>query len=320
MLAAIVLLVAGASVAAYAALSRHRRAGAPRTLALRPPVGTATGTTPTTPTAPGATTPTAPGVSGTSRLPAPPSGAAPPKIPTQTPTPEGSGGGAGQSANSLLFPPEAGKGSKATKSSKAAKTGSSGGKGSSEGVSEGGGGAGSSSEGASGAGSNGAGNGSQPPTPILLDTNAASTYNPNAYPSSLFGDPSLAIDGEASTAWTAGVEAAIAPRMAEGIVLDLKTAQKLASLKLKTSTTGFSVEIYGANGHALPATIADPAWKRLHGPRAVRRKSVAIKLATKGAAYRFVLLWLVKAPPGSTAAAPGQVAIGELELFPPKPR
>ena len=32
--------------------------------------------------------------------------------------------------------------------------------------------------------------------PILLDTNAASTYNPYAYPASNFGDPSLAIDGE----------------------------------------------------------------------------------------------------------------------------
>ena len=42
-----------------------------------------------------------------------------------------------------------------------------------------------------------------PEQPILLDTNAASTYNPYNYPESEFGDPSLVIDGETGTAWTA---------------------------------------------------------------------------------------------------------------------
>ena len=49
---------------------------------------------------------------------------------------------------------------------------------------------------------------SEQPTPILLDTNAATTYNPSNYPESGFGDPGLAIDGEPSTAWTAQVSRA----------------------------------------------------------------------------------------------------------------
>jgi hypothetical protein len=308
-LAATVLLVAGASVAAYAALSKHTPR-AHRTLALRPPTtpvlpGTAPGATTTTPTTPGARTGT----------PVAPTGTAPPKIPTQTPTPkaEGSSGGAGQSSNPF-FPPEA-KGSKSSKSS-SSKAGKSGGtsNGSKAGVSEGNGGEGSSSTSSKGSGSE---SGKEPPTAILLDTNAASTYNPNAYPASLLGDPGLAIDGEPSTGWTASVQAASAPKTAEGIVLDLKTAQKLGSARVKTTTPGITVEIYGANGHTLPATITDPAWKQLHGTRVLKKKTVTVKLKTKGAAYRFVLLWITKAPSSSTPTAPGRVVIDELELFPP---
>ena len=59
---------------------------------------------------------------------------------------------------------------------------------------------------------------------ILLDTNAASTYNPYNYPESDFGDPSLTIDGDTTTGWTAQVEPATAPKMAEGVLIDLKTA------------------------------------------------------------------------------------------------
>lgn len=286
------LLVAGASVAAYAALSKHSPKR-PIVVATRTSTTGTTGATLTpgaassAPTTPGGTTPTSP------------SGTPPPKIPTQTPTP--SPGKEEKSANNLLFPPEG-------KESKSSKSKSEGNK--KEGVKESGGGEGSKGEESSKASK-------EAPEPILLDTNAASTYNPNGYPSTDFGDPSLTIDGESSTAWTAAVEAATAPVTAVGVVLDLKTAQKLGSAAVKTSTPGMIVEAYGANGHELPAAITDPAWKPLHGRRLLRRKDVTFKLDTKGAAYRFFLLWVVKAPAHSTPATPGQVAISELELFPP---
>lgn len=307
-LALTVLLVAGASVAAYAALTKPGPK-AHKQLALR----TTPGTTPAVPpsTVPPTTTPATPTAPGT---PTTPSGSAPPKIPTQTPTPEGSGKG---SANELLFPPE--KGSTAGKSSKAggkpSQSNGSGGKGANEGLT--GEGAEEGSKGKSSGGSGSQSGEAEGPEPILLDPNAASTYNPNAYPSSLFGDPSLTIDGDSSTAWTAEVQASLAPRVNAGVVLDLRTAQKLASVTIETRTPGITVEMYGANGHDVPATITDSAWKKLHGARLLKKKKVTIKLATKGAAYRFVLLWIVKAPASSTSAAPGKVAIRELELLPP---
>lgn len=158
----------------------------------------------------------------------------------------------------------------------------------------------------------------EPPTPILLDTNAASTYNPYGYPASEFGDPSLTIDGETSTGWTAQVNPAVAPKMAEGVAIDLKTAQKVSALTLITSTPGMTVQVYGANGHTLPASITDPAWVALSPARDVKKRKTHIKLHHSNKAFRFVTLWISKAPAASigTAAAPGHVAVEELELFP----
>jgi hypothetical protein len=308
-LAVTALLVVGASVAAYAALSKHGPK-AHKQLALHAPTTVVPSTTPGVPSTTTPTTPTTvpPTPNSSSESP-------PPKIPTQTPTPEGESNG---SANELLFPPEE-KSSKAGKSGKAGKSSKSsgGGKGSTEGLTGGGVEEGPKGEGSGGSGSNSSEPEAEGPEPILLDTNAASTYNPNAYSSSLFGDPSLTIDGDASTAWTAEVQASLAPQVNVGIVLDLRTAQKLAKATIKTKTPGITIEMYGANGHNLPALITDQTWKKLHGPRLLKKKKVTLKLKTKGAAYRFVLLWIAKAPASSTSADPGKVAIRELELFPP---
>jgi hypothetical protein len=156
------------------------------------------------------------------------------------------------------------------------------------------------------------------PAALVLDTNAASTYNPYAYPASNFGDPSLAIDSEKSTAWTAVVDPAVAPKMAEGLVIDLKTAQKLSALTLTGSTLGMTVQVYGATGSAPPASITDPAWVPLSRLVVVGKSSQRIPLGHSKQAFRFVALWISKAPAASvgTPTAPGRVSIDELELFP----
>jgi hypothetical protein len=276
------VLVAGASVAAYAALEKSK----PKHVVV------VASTTP----APGATTPGAP---GTTPAPGTPTTvkAAPPKIPLQTATPKSTK----SEANEALFPPETTKGSKTTKTSTPTKT-------TSESPSE------------NSAGEEGSekqsGSRGEKPSPILLDTNAASTYNPYTYSPSLFGDPSLAIDGEVKTAWTAQVQPTVAPKMAEGLVLDLKNPQKLGSVTIKTTTTGITAEVYGANGTTLPASIADPAWTRLVGLKVLKKKSNPFTLKRKDKGFRFILLWLAKGPPNSTAATPGSVSINEFELFP----
>ncbi|MFZ1154363.1 MAG: hypothetical protein WAN93_05600 [Solirubrobacteraceae bacterium] len=295
-LGATAVLVCGASVAAYAALNKPKPKATVAVVAVKGQT-TAVPTT-ATPTSPGAAPPaTATPVPGT---PTTVKGA--PPIPLQTPTPKSSG--ADTEANNALFPPET-KTSKATTPATPTKTSSESTKST------------SGNSGSEGGSKTGAGSGAEAPSPILLDTNAASTYNPYSYPPTLFGEPSLAIDGEEKTAWTAQVQATAAPKMAEGLVLDLKSPQKLGSVAVKTTTTGITVEVYGSNGSALPTSISDPAWSRIVGLKVLKRKSTSLALKAKNKSYRYVLLWLAKAPATSTAANPGTVAINEFELFPP---
>jgi len=152
----------------------------------------------------------------------------------------------------------------------------------------------------------------------LLDTNAASTYTPSGYPASWFGDPSLTIDGDPSTAWSAQVNPATAPRMAVGVAIDLRSAHRLSALELITSTPGMTVQIYGANTSSLPSSISSSAWVALSGPTTVNNRHTQITLGKSTTSFRFVTLWISKAPAGSvgTAQAPGRVDVNEIELFP----
>jgi hypothetical protein len=163
----------------------------------------------------------------------------------------------------------------------------------------------------------GTGGSSTEPTPILLDTNAASTYNPYGYAAANFGDPSLTIDGDPTTAWTALVDPATAPKLAEGVLIDVKTPRRFASVKLTSSSPGMSVGIYGANGKAAPSSITDSAWIPLSHSRVVGKRHVTIKLLHAKRAFRFITLWISKAPASSigTPSAPGHVSVDELELF-----
>jgi hypothetical protein len=163
------------------------------------------------------------------------------------------------------------------------------------------------------------GGGTEPKsTAIVLDTNAASTYNPYSYPASDFGDPSLTIDGDTSTAWDAQVEPAKAPNMAEGLLVDLKSREKLGSLNIVTSTPGMVVQIYGTSSQTAPTSITDTAWVPLSHARALKKKHAHIVLKDSTKAFNFITVWISKAPPTSTAQAPGHVSVNEVELFPAK--
>jgi hypothetical protein len=148
-------------------------------------------------------------------------------------------------------------------------------------------------------------------SPVVLDPDAAGTYNPYGYPDSRFGDPSLAIDQDPTTDWSAQVDPSAAPRNATGLTLDLKSPQSLSQLKLHTVTPGMEVEIYGANGAQLPPSITDPAWHHLSPPHHVT-KNTTFKLLTGGQKYRFIVLWITKAPSSSSTA---RMAVNEVTLF-----
>jgi len=280
-----VVLVLGAAAAAYAALK-----GSPHKVVKT--VATTSVPTTSVPTSPVPTIPSS-GESSTST--------SPPKIPLSTPTPE-SQSGSNEEANNALFPPEK------TKSSKSKTTPSSKTKGE------------KSKTPAEGNGSETQPNsGEEQQKAIELDTNAASTYNPYGYPESSFGDPSMAIDGDPTTTWTAEVQPASAPLMAVGLLIDLKSSQSVAQLGLEGSTVGMSVQVYGARGTEPPPSITKPAWIQLHSSQVTKKSKVKIKLHEPKKAFRYILLWITKAPASSigTQTEPGNISVGEVKLYPP---
>jgi hypothetical protein len=291
-LTATAVLVLGAAAAAFAALDKESTPKAHPTIVAVTPAPTTVTPTPTTPATPtpvtpGAVTPT-PKASET-----PPAvnpltstgSATPPKIPLTAPTPE--------SSPTATTPAKTNESSGTTTPS---------------------------GSGESGSGSEGGTTTGSKPVALTLDPDAASTYNPYGYPESEFGDPSLAIDGDPSTAWTAQVNPAVAPKMAEGLVIDLKSARRLSAVGLITSTPGMSVQVYGANGAAPPTSITDPAWTQLSRYVIEKKHNDRIKLQGSTKAFRFITLWISKAPAASvgTPETPGHVAVNELELFPAK--
>jgi hypothetical protein len=168
-------------------------------------------------------------------------------------------------------------------------------------------------------GTGGSGSKAAKPTPILLDTNAVSTYNPSGYAPSAFGEPGMAIDGETSTAWTAQVDPAIAPKMAVGLLVDLRTPHHVSAVQVITSTPGITVQVLGSDAATAPATASDPAWvKLMPHPKALAKRHEHITLGQTQHGYRFVLLWISRVPASlaGTSQAPGVVRINELELFP----
>ena len=287
------LLLAAAAVAGAAALGTHK-ATPPRKLTIaQAPAPTSTPTVPA-PTAKTPTTPSVPPVKapkgGTgANNPLFPSTGKAPKLPSTTSTPQ---------------PPETGTGTSNTGSGETPS-------GSTPGASE--------KTSTTESKSKGSETKAEQPSAILLDTNAASTYNPYTYPEAGFGDPALAIDGEVLTAWTAQVQPSSAPHMAEGLLIDLNSPMKLGAMKLITDTPGLTVQLYGSDGPKAPATITEPGWKLLSGSHVLKKKSTHLKLRTGGKGYRFLLVWLVKAPTSAlgTPQAPGHVDLNEVELFPP---
>jgi hypothetical protein len=293
-----ILLTGAAAAAGAAALSKHKTP-APKTLTVaQAPIPTTSTPTASTPTAGTPTTPVTPGTASTPKIPVPkapkggtgannplfPSTGTPPKIPSTASTPKPSGTGTSTGSGESTHNTTTGSSEKTATTE-------------------------SNPDGESKA---------EQPTAIVLDTNAASTYNPYNYSEAGFGDPALAIDGEVSTAWTGQVQSHSAPNMAEGLLIDLKSATKLGAVRLITATPGMKVQIYGARGHKPPATITEPGWTQLSASHVLKKKSTHLKLRDTGKGFRFVLVWVVKAPASAvgTPQAPGHVDLNEVELFP----
>lgn len=283
-------LALGAAAAAYAALEQHAKPRRPPVLAQTPATQTPSTPQPSTPgsTTPG-TTPEATTPGGSTASPGQPETLEPattlPRVPAATPTP----GGHGQPPAK----PARGKGKTPAKRQKSKGEGT---RKQEEKASEG-------------------EKGNQAVL-LLLDPNAAEVYNPEAFPATRFGDPSLAIDGEARTAWSVELEPAQAPGVDAGLSLNLNAAISVAKLTLITETPGIVVQIYGTSAHKLPTSLSSEEWVRLSRPHLVKQRKGTIELQEASKRFRSLLIWVLKAPVSSSGQFTAvEAKINELQLY-----
>jgi hypothetical protein len=148
---------------------------------------------------------------------------------------------------------------------------------------------------------------------ILLDPDAASSYNPYGV-NVTFGDPASAIDGDQTTAWTAGVDPATAPHMDVGLDINLRAPQTISKVDISTSTPGMIVQVYGTSESADPPSITDPGW--IHLADSTLKAHTKVTLSRAGVKFRHVMVWIVQAPPTPAGGtAPTSVAIDELSVI-----
>lgn len=308
------VLALGAAAAAYAALNEKPKSppATTQTVAQAPTTPPATPTTPSTPTTPA--TPTTPTTPTTPATPEAPAGETP-SLPEVPEAPQGLSATEEQEEQEAFKEIE-----EEEQRSREESKGAGGEQGEGKEPSEGGGGGGEGGGGEEETKEEGEeaeeGQSKQKQTPMLLDTNSAHVYNPYSYPEATFTDPSLAIDGESTTAFVVKVREVSAPKMADGLLIDMKALTKVEKLTLITNTPGFTLQVYGTKQKKQPPeTITSKGWVKLTKSHVAKKKKSTVELNKAKQQFRQILVWLVKAPEGSTPEAPGHVAIDELQLF-----
>jgi hypothetical protein len=138
---------------------------------------------------------------------------------------------------------------------------------------------------------------------------AAVAYAPYAASEIDLGDPSRIVDGSTRTAWKApAAPDPMAPPQV-GVYVDLAGKEQLRRLVLQTPTPGMSIEIYGATTGP-PASILDSGWDHL-ASRAGIAAEAHVRLPDRR--YRYVLVWIVGAPPDGSRPAVSELSLLSLQ-------
>lgn len=149
------------------------------------------------------------------------------------------------------------------------------------------------------------------PQVIKFKSGAAKSYDPGKRVGAEIGPAGNAIDGKPDSVWDVTVPADNNP-IGVGVLVDLGAPYALQSLRIATNTPGFHVELYGAvDAKEIPADVLDKRWQHLTDSKSVE-DGAPISLKGKGQADKFQL-FLVYVTKAAQAVDP-RVAIGELTL------
>jgi hypothetical protein len=150
-----------------------------------------------------------------------------------------------------------------------------------------------------------------PTAPVAIDiaADAASVYDPYRRAAAV-GVPAKAIDGDGSTSWFFDV----APGQTSvnaGYAMNLGQARGIKSIDITTPTPGFKVEIYASDEATPPPAITDTRWAHITDKSDVGTDGKThIVLGAGSSKYQTLLLWITKPPKSGT-----RVRISELKVF-----
>lgn len=281
--AAVLLLVSGATLAGYAALTtKSERTAAAASAGNGAPIAQSDAAPATPPPAVVQTGATGPGVTPPA-VTTPPAVVAPPIIPTQPPAPP---------ANTQVKPPATPPPAVATTPPPAT--------------------SGTSTTGTTGTATGSTTAAAPKPEIVKFAKGAAATYDPNKRAGAEFGPAANAIDKSASTVWDVTVPADGKP-IGAGLTVDLGKPYSLRALKISTPTAGFEVEIYAAvsaKPKDLPEDVLDRRWVHLTTIKSVVDGKI-VSLTHKST-KQFQLLLLYVTQPGDLTDP--RVAIGKVTV------
>jgi hypothetical protein len=149
--------------------------------------------------------------------------------------------------------------------------------------------------------------------PRVIDVKAAAakTYDPSKRVGAEIGPAANAVDGKPNTVWDVTVPADGNP-IGVGLLVDLGAPYALQSLRIATDTPGYRVELYGAvDAKELPADVLDKRWQHLTDVKSVQ-DGAPVSLKGKGDAPKYQLFLAYVTVPGEPTDP--RAAIGELTL------
>ena len=145
--------------------------------------------------------------------------------------------------------------------------------------------------------------------PLNLGVDIASVYDPD-HAATDQTDPSDSYDEDNKTVFTVSTDPA-KPEMGVGLDFDLGHRQKVERLYVRTTTPGFTLEVYGAKA-GLPPDILDTRWEHLASAKdtgsAKGRKGLQ-QISFPAGKYRHIVLWFTTPPPAGPTVGISEVRI-----------
>jgi hypothetical protein len=148
------------------------------------------------------------------------------------------------------------------------------------------------------------------PQVIKLKADAAATYDPSKRAGAEFGPAKLAIDKSPKTVWDVTVPADGKP-IGAGLMINLGSPFALRAIQIATPTKGFRIELYGAvSAKQTPEDILDKRWEHITDIRSVEDGKLVSLLKKSKSKFELLLLYVTTpAEPSDPRAAIGDVKI-----------